>query len=115
MSGVIAERQVTLAGGGAGFVRMYQPQPDRGAHFCELHLAWPGFEQRQKIYGEDSWQCVMLALGITPLFISLTEDFKAGRLTVFDTPLHGQLPNDPESQSALAAFFDVKPHIRDVQ
>jgi len=115
MNAVIAERQVTLVDGSSGFVRMDQPQEDRGAHFCELHLAWPGFEQRQKVFGEDSWQSVMLAIGITPLFISLTEDFKSGRLKVFDTPLHSQLPDDPDGRSALAAFFDIKPHNRDVQ
>lgn len=115
MNAVIAERHINLTDGGAGFVRLYQPQPDRGAYFCELHLAWPGFEQRQKVFGEDSWQSVMLALGITPLFLSLTEDFKAGRLKVFDTPPHGLLTNDPEGRSALSSFFDVKPHSRDVQ
>jgi hypothetical protein len=116
MSTVIAERELTLTDGGTGFVRMYLSRPDpEGGQFCELHLAWPGFERKQKVYGEDSWQCVLEALRITPLFLSLTDDFKSGRLKAFDTPLSSAIPNDPERESALAAFFDVKPHSRDVQ
>ena len=115
MNTVIAEREITLDDGGAGFVRMYLPQPDDNSYFCELHMAWPGFELKQRIYGVDSWQCVLEALRITPLFISLTDDFKAGRVKALETLLNQPLTNDPEQRSALAAFFDAKPHSRDVQ
>lgn len=115
MSTVIAERAVTLQDGGSGFIRMYMPQPDGDAQFCELHLAWPGHEQRQKVYGTDTWQCVLEAIRVAPLFMSLTDDYRQGRLIVFETALNQPLRSEPDSRNALEAFFDVKPHPRDVQ
>jgi hypothetical protein len=115
MKAVIAERELTLTDGGAGFVRMYMPEADGDAQVCELHLAWPGFDQRQRIYGVDSWQCVLEAIRIAPLFISLTDDYKTGRLMLYDASLRQPLPKDPHHRTGLEVFFDVEPHPRDTQ
>jgi hypothetical protein len=92
MSVVIAERALQVhgqEGSKPGFVRLYAPQPARNEPdsewICEYHLCWPGHEERYGICGVDSYQALLLAMKLVPTLISISADFKAGRLCELDS------------------------------
>lgn len=71
------------AGVSQGFVRLYAPQPDQDDWRCEYELEWPGYDLKRRVIGIDPWQAVQLAMNVMPTLISVTDDFKAGRIGIW--------------------------------
>ena len=92
MSTLIAERRLDHSGiGNAGSVRVYAPFDEGQSWRCNYEIEWPGHAHKWKAVGEDSYQALQLAMQMVPVEISVTDDFKAGRLGCFGAPL---LTND---------------------
>jgi hypothetical protein len=115
MSAVFAEREISVANGTQGFVRVYQPEQDDLCWVCRLHFAWNGAERQQSIYGEDGFQALMLAIQIVPNFIETSDAHKAGTLKVFDRVLSDRDPQDADNRTFLEQFFSVKTFTGSVQ
>lgn len=115
MNTVFVEREISVANGANGFVRVYQPEPDDRCWVCRVHFAWDGAEKQQDIYGEDGFQALMLAIQIVPTFIEISTAYKAGTLKVFDCVLGDRDPNDPDNRTYLEQFFSVKTFTGSVQ
>jgi hypothetical protein len=83
---VIAERVLDYfgdAGMERGFARVLLPYDEGQNWRCDYELSWPGYQRKFGACGEDSWQALQLAMQIIPVKISVTDDFKAGRLGWF--------------------------------
>jgi hypothetical protein len=83
MTSVIAERALDYFGDAGiehGAARIFLPYDEGQNWRCDYELSWPGYQHKFYVCGDDSWQALQLAMQIIPVMISVTDDFKAGRL-----------------------------------
>ena len=86
MSTVVAERELRC-GATAALIRVFSPQPDQRDWRCDYEIAWPSAPQRSYALGVDSWQALQLAMFKIATDVVTSEEFKAGRLSIFDEPV----------------------------
>ncbi|MGE0739925.1 MAG: hypothetical protein AB7O98_01180 [Hyphomonadaceae bacterium] len=104
MTAAIVERAIDYfgeAGVEAGAVRVFAPQPDQNDWRCEYQISWPGYDRSKYAMGVDPWQALQLAMFIVPSTISATDDFKAGRIGLWGSPI--------TTYEEICARFGVKP------
>jgi len=82
MSKVIAERELKCDGR-VTLIRIYEPQPDQADWRCEYEIAWPTRIRQSHAFGVDSFQALQLAMFKVATDGSTSDEFKAGRVSVF--------------------------------
>jgi hypothetical protein len=86
MSAVIAERELKCDGR-LTLIRIYEPQPDQADWRCDYEISWPSAPRRSYAMGVDSFQALQLAMFKIATDVSVSDDFKAGRVALFGEPM----------------------------
>jgi len=79
---VIAERELKCDGKLA-LIRVFEPQPDQADWRCEYEIAWPAAPRRSYAMGVDAFQALHLALFKIATDVGVSDQFKAGQLSMF--------------------------------
>ena len=90
MSAVIAERElgcVSLGSTVRGRVCFEALEPDDRCWHCVFVIDLPGTSVRRRVFGEDSFQALLLAMRSAISEIANCQAFKSGLLTIFDEPI----------------------------
>ncbi|MAN47092.1 MAG: hypothetical protein GYB49_08380 [Alphaproteobacteria bacterium] len=90
MRDVFVEREIECATGDGlkkGYIQIFKPVQDQDDWRCDYSLKWADYEKSFYAMGVDSFQSLQLALYIVPTVVSISQDFKDGRLQFLGEPL----------------------------